>query len=69
MICVQIALALSVLGTVGAGVILSGRPRVHHTPCLESRSAARTAPCTAGHGVGSHAEAVALVIECSMPVV
>ena len=25
--------------------------------------------CTACHGVGSHADAVALVIECSIPVV
>ena len=33
------------------------------------RNASRAAPWTACHGVRSHAEPVALVIECSIPVV
>src|SRR2546426_7760276 len=52
-----------------ANIDPKGRPRVHHAPCLESRSTAGAAPRIACYGVRSHADAVALVIECSMPVV
>ncbi len=42
---------------------------LHHLASQPVLSASRAARCVACHGVRSHAEAVALVIECSIPVV